>query len=67
MYTVLCINLALLKCIPKYFILFDAIINRLFYFYKDFIYLFFEGKGGKKRGREIATCGCVSCVPAAVP
>ena len=31
-------------------------------FYKDFIYLFLQGKGGRKRRRETSVCGCVSCL-----
>ena len=37
----------------------------LFYFFKDFIYLFIfrEGKGGRKRGRQTSMCGCLSLEP----
>ena len=29
----------------------------------DFTYLFLEGKGGRKRGRETSVCGCLLCAP----
>ena len=32
-------------------------------FFKDFIYFYRQGKGGKKRGREISICGCLSSAP----
>ena len=45
----------------------------VFFFKEDFIYLFIfkrflkfifrEGKGGRKRGREISMCGCLSRAP----
>ena len=36
--------------------------RRLFFnFKKDFIYFQREGKGRRKRGREISMCGCLSC------
>ena len=34
-----------------------------FIFKKDFIYLFLEGKGGRKRGRETSMCGYLWCTP----
>ena len=35
-----------------------------FIFFKDlFIYLFLEGKGRRKIGRETSMCGCLSCTP----
>ena len=35
----------------------------LYLFKKDFISLFLERKGGRKRGREISMSGCLSCAP----
>ena len=32
-------------------------------FKRDFVYLFLEGKGGRKRGRETSMCGCLSRAP----
>ena len=32
-------------------------------FFKGFIYLFLEGKGGRKSGRKTSMCGCPSCGP----
>ena len=32
-------------------------------FFEDFIYFSTEGKGGRKRGREISTCGCLLHAP----
>ena len=34
-------------------------------FFRGFIYLFIfrEGKGERKRGRETLMCGCLSCAP----
>ena len=37
----------------------NAIFFKIIYFLKDFIYLFWEGKGGRKRGRETSMCGCL--------
>ena len=37
--------------------------KQYFYFFKDFIYLFLAGKGGRKRGRETSVCGCLSRAP----
>ena len=34
----------------------------LFSFFKKFIYFQSEGKGRRKRGREIAMCGCLMCI-----
>ena len=37
----------------------------IFLFFKKilFIYLFIEGKGERKRGRETSMCGCFLCTP----
>ena len=35
----------------------------LFFLKILFIYFWREGKWGRKRGREISMCGCLSCVP----
>ena len=30
---------------------------------KDYLFIFKEGKGGRKRGRETSMCGCLSRTP----
>ena len=35
----------------------------LFFLFKDFIYLFLEGKGGRNIGKETSMCGCLSHTP----
>ena len=35
----------------------------IFFLFKDFIYLFLEGKGGWERGRETSMCGCLLHAP----
>ena len=37
-------------------------VNPDYYFLKDF-YLFLEGKGRRKKGRETSVCGCISRDP----
>ena len=32
-------------------------------FLKEFIYFYWEGKGGRKRGRETSVCGCLLSAP----
>ena len=34
-----------------------------FFKFKDFIYLLFDRKGGRKRGRETSVCGCLLRAP----
>ena len=31
--------------------------------FKKTLFIFREGKGGRKRGRETSMCGCLSCTP----
>ena len=33
------------------------------YFFEDFIYLFWERREGRKKGRETSMCGCFWCTP----
>ena len=33
--------------------------HQCFFFFKDFIYLFLQGKGGRRKGRETSLCGCL--------
>ena len=34
-----------------------------FFFFQDFVCLFLERGGGRKKGRETSMCGCLSCAP----
>ena len=34
-----------------------------FLFIKKDLFIFREGKGGRKRGRETSMCGCLLCAP----
>ena len=40
-----------------------AYSSNVFFFFKDFIYLFLDRGEGKERGREISMCGCLSHAP----
>ena len=33
------------------------------FFHKKLLFIFREGKGGRKRGGETSMCGCLSCAP----
>ena len=35
----------------------------IFFFFKDFIYLFLEREEERKKGRETSVCGCPLCTP----
>ena len=37
--------------------------NKYFYASAFYLFIFTEGKGGRKRGRETSMCGCLSHVP----
>ena len=41
----------------------DGMFRFAFFFFLKILFIFREGKGGRKRGREISMCGCLSCTP----
>ena len=58
-----------LPCLPNCW--FNLLLHSTFYLFlpvysfkkRFYLFIFREGKGGRKRGREIAMCGCVLCAP----
>ena len=47
----------------KGWLVFPFLFVCLFVCLSFLFYLFLEGKGGRKRGRETSLCGCLSCGP----
>ena len=35
----------------------------LLFFWRFYLFIFREGKGGRKRGKQTSMCGCLSCTP----